>query len=260
MAEYIINVAENFWNIRGVFKAKGVIDVGTHSSLVQLANGKFVLLDAYTFNRRVAAEIAKLTDDGRNIEAIINLHPFHTIHVENAHQRYPDAALYGTARHLERFPDLPWESLKSEDSGLHAKYSDDLEFSIPQGVDFISDNQQIHFSSVMAYHPSSRTIHSDDTLNYLKGPGLMRMLGLGDSVGFHPTLSSALEKRAGATEEFEAWASKMIEQWKDTENLCAAHTTALLSSENDGDSVHQRMLKALDKIRSTLKTHHDKYG
>ena len=29
---------------------------------------------------------------------------------EWAHQTFPDAKLYGTARHKQKFPNLPWES------------------------------------------------------------------------------------------------------------------------------------------------------
>lgn len=260
MSEHIIEVADDFWNIRGSYKVAGLLDVGTQASLVRLASGRFVLLDTYSFSREVAGQIGELTDHGRDIEAIINLHPFHTMHVQNAHERYPDAILYGTARHHTRFPRLPWAKLKSEDTALHAKFADDFEFSIPRGVDFISDDENVHFSSVLAYHPSSKTIHVDDTFSYLALPGVMRMLGLGDSVSFHLTLSRALEKRAGATQDFKDWARALIKQWRKAENLCAAHTSALLEAENTGKSIHDRLLLALEKTRPTLEAHERKYG
>lgn len=260
MSGKMIHVAENFWNIRGSFKIGGVIDVGTHVSLVRLASGKFVFLDSYALDSATRRKVAELTDGGKNIEAILNLHPFHTVHVKQMHEWYPGAALYGTVRHRERFSDLPWAEIRCQDEALHEKYAADFDFSVPRGVDFISDNQNVHFSSVLVLHRTSMTIHSDDTLTYLRMPLPMRLLGLGDTVSFHPTLGKALEKRAGAAQDFRDWANEMIEQWKDAENLCAAHTAALLGRENNGKSIHDRLLKALDKVSATLESHEKKYG
>ena len=50
MDNSIIKVADTFWNIRGSFKLGGRIDIGTQASLVQLASGNFVFLDAYAFD------------------------------------------------------------------------------------------------------------------------------------------------------------------------------------------------------------------
>ena len=80
---------------------------------------------------------AGLSGDGREIEAILNLHPFHTVHVRKLHGLYPHAALYGTARHVSRFPDLPWAKVCTEGSELHQRYAEDFDFSVPRGVDFI---------------------------------------------------------------------------------------------------------------------------
>lgn len=260
MAEPMLQIAENFWNIRGSFKIGGVIDVGTQASLVRTGSGKFVFLDAYTLSSEVRREVNELTDGGEEVEAIINLHPFHTIHVRKMHQMFPGASLYGTARHLKKFPELPWQKTKTEDKAFHKKYADDFEFSVPRGVDFISDNENVHFSSVLAWHKASRTIHSDDTLMYVRLPALMRLFGLGDSVSFHPTLAKALEKRAGAAEDFRDWAKEMIERWRHAENLCAAHTACLQASDVGNDSIHSRMLKALDKVGKTLRAHQQKFG
>jgi hypothetical protein len=109
-------------------------------------------------------------------------------------------------------------------------------------------------------HRASKTIHVDDTLMYIPFPRMVRAVGLGDAVSFHPTLAKALEKRAGATRDFERWAEGLAERWRDAENLCAAHTAALLGSTNRGTSIRDRILKALDKVRGTLKSHERKYG
>jgi len=260
MTGHILQVAEDFWNIRGSYKIGGVIDVGTQASLVRLASGRFVLLDSYTLSGTVKRKIGEQTNGGKDIEAILNVHPFHTVHVRKVHELYPHARLYGTARHHSRFPELPWDDTRTEDPALHEQFAENFDFSVPRGVDFISANESVHFSSVLVLHRASMTIHSDDTLMYMRLPAMMRMVGLGDAVSFHLTLAKALEKRAGAAGDFREWANELIERWQDAENLCAAHTAALLARDNRGDSIHDRLLAALDKVSGTLKSHENKFG
>jgi hypothetical protein len=111
MAEKIVQVAENFWNIRGSFRIGGVVDIGTQASLVRLASGNLLLLDSYAMSETLREEINVILDDGGEIEAILNLHPFHTVHVERMHELFPEARLHGTQRHLDWFPELPWEEV-----------------------------------------------------------------------------------------------------------------------------------------------------
>jgi len=158
MSEQILQIADDFWNIRGDFKIGGVLNIGTQASLVRRRNGKFILLDAYTLQGEVKEQIDALSNNGDDIGAIINLHPFHTVHVRKAHEQYPKAKLYGTQRHIEKFPDLPWQPELSESAACADLFADDLEFSVPEGVDFISSNENLHFSSVLAYHKASKTI------------------------------------------------------------------------------------------------------
>jgi len=259
MSSKIIQIADNFWNIRGSFKIAGFIDIGTQASLVRLESGKFVFLDSYTLSDAVQKEIDELTNNGKDVVAVLNLHPFHTIHVEWMFERYPDAKHYGTARHLSKFPDLQWQQTCTEDAETQAMFSGDFEFSVPRGVDFISDDENVHFSSVLVFHPTSRTIHVDDTLMYIRLPLLMRFFGLPDALSFHPTLAKVLEKRAGAVHDFQEWMLALAEDWKDAENLCAAHTATLTMGANDA-SIHERMLKALHKVETTLKAHERQYG
>jgi hypothetical protein len=256
----MLKISEDFWNIRGSYKIGGIIDVGTQASLVRRANGRFVFLDSYTLTSRVSREVDELTGGGENVEAILNLHPFHTVHVRKMHELFPRARLYGTARHLQRFPDLPWEEVRMEDTAVHEEFADDFDFSVPRGVDFISADEKVHFSSVLAFHLASRTIHSDDTLMYIRMPALLRLFGLSNAVSFHPTLAKALERRPGAASDFRSWAEQLIEGWRDAENLCAAHTAALLARENNGQPIHKRLRKALDKVGNTLQAHERKYG
>jgi len=260
MSHRIIQVSDDFWNIRGSFKAAGVVDVGTQVSLVRRDSGRFVFLDSYTLGGEVLREVEALTRGGKDIEAIINLHPFHTVHVKSMHRLFPDAELYGTTRHESLFPDLPWAGMFTEEQALHERFAGDLAFSVPCGVDFVSENPHVHFSSVLAFHRGSATIHSDDTFNYVRLPFPLNMTPMHDTVSLHPTLAKALEKRAGAASDFRDWAAGLIEDWKDAENLCAAHTATLLGRENRGDSLHDRLRAALDKVAPVLRRHEERYG
>lgn len=260
MGTKLLQISDDFWNIRGSFKIGGVIDIGTQASLVRRGNGKFVFLDSYSLSASVRRKIDKLTNGGTDVEAILNLHPFHTIHVQAMHEQFPHAALFGTSRHKEKAPGLDWQELETNDPDLHALLAEDFEFSVPRGVDFISDNEKVHFSSVLAYHRASNTIHADDTIMYLRLPMLMRLFGLKNAVSFHPTLAKALEKRRGAAQEFETWAHTLISSWGDAQNICAAHTGALTKSQAGAFKIHDRLEHALGKVHKTLAAHKRKYG
>ena len=259
MSEHIRQISSDFWNIRGDFKIAGFVNIGTHASLVRRGNGKFVLLDAYTLQGELKEQIDAISRNGNDIEAIINLHPFHTIHVRQAHEQYPNAKLYGTQRHIEKFPNLDWQAELSNSDEFADLFSDDFEFSVPAGVDFISSNEHLHFSSVLAYHKASKTIHSDDTLMYLQLPGLLGKI-MEPEITFHMTLAKTLERRAGAARDFRAWATQLAEQWGGAENLCAAHSAILLGSENQSASIANRILTALKKVENALQLHEKKFG
>jgi hypothetical protein len=259
MSEHILKISEDFWNIRGDFKIGGIVNIGTHCSLIRRGNGKFLLLDAYTLDGKIKAQIDALTNSGKDIEAIINLHPFHTIHVQHSHQQFPGAKLYGTKRHLYKFPDLPWQAELSESRECADLFADDLEFSVPAGVDFISSNEHLHFSSVLAYHKASKTIHADDTLMYLQLPGLLGKIKK-PVLSFHPTLAKTLENRAGAVDDFRTWARQLAERWGNAENFCAAHSATLIDEENHSASIANRILMALKKVDKTLQAHQKKFN
>ena len=253
MRASMLKIADDFLNIRGSFKVGGLVDIGTQCSLVRRANGGFVFLDSCALSDSVQGDVDALTSGGRDVEAILNLHPFHTVHVRAMHQRYPKARLYGTARHLSRFPELPWQKTRTEQARLHSMFEEDFEFSVPRGVDFVSANENVHFSSVLAFHRASRTIHVDDTLMYARLPLPARMLGFHDVLLFHPTLRQALERRKGAGQDFREWAEELAEGWRAAGNLCAAHTTALTAAQNRGASIHDRILAALERVSGTLR-------
>jgi hypothetical protein len=258
MTDKILKISDDFWNIRGEFKVFGVLNIGTHASLVKRGNGKFVMLDAYTLQDDIKQQIDSLTNNGVNIEAIINLHPFHPVHVEKIHRDYPNAKLYGTPRHIDKFPDLPWQTELTNSNEFANLFSDDFEFSVPRGVDFISKNEHLHFSSVLAYHKLSKTIHVDDTLMYLELPGLLNVLK-SPEVSFHMTLSKTLERRKGAADDFRLWAADLAEQWSCAEVLCAAHSSTLFI-KNQSPSIAAMIMTALERVERTLKHHEKKFG
>jgi hypothetical protein len=259
MSNQLQKISDTFWNIRGDFKIGGILNIGTQASLVRCGSGKFVLLDACPIQGEMKEQIDAISNNGNDIQAVINLHPFHTIHVRDVHNQYPDAKLYGTRRHIKKFPDLHWQPEFTESEGCAELFENDFDFSVPVGVDFISSNENLHFSSVLAYHKASKTIHSDDTLMYLKLPGLLGQI-VKPEIRFHMTLSKTLETRAGAAEDFRAWATRLAEQWGDAENLCAAHSACLLGSENQYASIANRILAALQKVEKTLHLHEQKFG
>lgn len=251
MVDRLIPIAEGFWNIRGSFKVLGLLDLGTQSSLVRLHSGRFVLLDCYTLEGNVADEVLARTDGGKMIEAIINLHPFHTIHVKAVADQFPGARLYGTERHQERIPQLSWAPEKTESTAFAALFREDFDFSVPRGVDFVPSNQNLHFASVLAVHRASRTLHVDATLNYLPFPW-------GERLTFHPTLGRVLERREGATDDFRAWAEELVDRSKAIDRVCTAH--ARLPRGEKLGSVHDQVLSALERVEGTLRKHAQKYG
>jgi len=213
----------DYWMVRGTFRIGGVLNVGTQMSLVRKKDGRFVLIDSYDDPEDLAL-IERETDGGKAIDAIINVHPFHTIHCRALHNRFPDAELIGTARHVRLFPDLPWSPDLIEMPETQERFSSDFAFTIPDGVDFVCQDESVHVGSVMVRHHASRIIHVDDTLNVFRPPAFLRPVLPHPRLRFHPMLGKALQKRAGAADEFERWAKGLAERWADTPVVCAAHS------------------------------------
>jgi len=250
MADEWVETGPSFWNIRGSLKVAGVFDVGTQMSVVRLASGRFALLDSYTPDTATQRRLLELTDGGNAVDFILNLHPFHTLHVANLVGLFPKAKLYGTARHAARFPHLPWEATRTESAALADLFGEDLKFSVPQGVDFIPENQLLHFASVLAFHPASGTLHVDDTLTWIDVP-------LVGGLRFHPSLPHVLQKRPQAVGEFRKWLSELRTLFGEVRTICPAHMKAL--PPNDGQ-LRRRLDRAIDKIAKTLDRHERKYG
>lgn len=251
MKDQLVQIADGFWNVRGSFRVAGVFDAGTHTSLVRLRDGGFVLLDAYTLDDEPERQVQALTDQGRAVRAVLNLHPFHTRHVEHCLRPYPHAKLYGTRRHKEREPALPWQPLETDDPALHALFADDFLFSVPRGVELIPKHQGLHFASVLAFHRASKTLHVDDTLTWVDLP-LVRGLR------FHPSLRFVLERRPGAVAAFRGWVDELLALCADTEHLCTAHAKPLPPQPTR--ELPTLVREAVARVDSILRRHERKYG
>jgi len=252
------DLGHGFYNLRGSFRLLG-IDLKTQASLVRLSGGGFVLLDAIDLDEDQARWLDAMTDGGEALEAVLHLHPFHTVSVRSMHERYPNAKLHGTARHRSKRDDLPWEDLHTDEPELHARYADDLTFTVPRGVELVPANPNVHFSSVLVAHPASKTLHVDDTLIYAKLPKPLRWAKK-DTLRFHPTLAKALERRAGAAGDFRAWVHELVDLTADLDQLCAAHTHVLRVERDGGPPIADRIERALGKVDRTLAKHERAYG
>ncbi len=254
MQHSIIDCGHGFWNLRGSFKIAGLLDIGTQASLVRLTDGRFVFLDSYSLTPEQRAEVDAIT--GGKVAAVLNTHPFHTVHCAAMQAAFPEAKHYGTARHIEKFPDLKWEELRVEDPALWAEFAPNLEFSVPDGVTFIHPNQNIHCASVLVWHPASRSLHVDDTFGMMPAKGMRKK----PKISVHPTLRFALEKRPGAAAEFRGWGEKLMQDWAEPRWLCAAHSGALSSDQIAGGSIGAGLKKALAAVGKTLAKHEAKWG
>ncbi|MBD58730.1 MAG: hypothetical protein CL808_01225 [Citromicrobium sp.] len=251
----LTDFGNGFHHIRGAFRIGGVLDIGTHCALVELPDGRFVFLDSYTLDDGLKAQVDALTDNGRKLAAIVNLHPFHTLHIEWMAKAFPQAKLYGTRRHHEKFPDLPWESEECDAGRLEGLFGDALEFSIPRGVQMVCEDENVHFSSVLAYHRPSATIFVDDTLMCLKAPFPLSLLPITGELAFHPTLAKALEPGAKAAEDFREWAIGMAQGWADARRVATAHNATMEVSPGE---FPENVGAALGKVAGVLRKHRER--
>jgi hypothetical protein len=254
----VIAVADGFWNIRGSYKVRGLLEIGTQASLVRRKTGKYLLLDACGLSEPVAAWLDAQTESGAALEAVLHLHPFHTMAVQALHERYPKAKQYGTERHASRFPELPWQPESTERADLHEALADEFRFSVPRGVAFVPDNPNLHFASVLALHRASKTLHVDDTLVCLKLPPPVSWFKR-ELFTLHPTLDKVLEPRAGAASDFREWTKELIELAREAQQLCLAHARVLKNDSGD-EPIAARVEAAVLAAEKKLARHEQQYG
>jgi len=245
MSDKIIDLGAGFWNIRGTFRLGGVLNIGTQCSLVKLTSGRFVFLDSYTLTDDVRAQVMALTNNGQDVEAVLNLHPFHTVHCAQMAKDFPQATFYGSSRHHKKVPEVQWADDLVESDAVAERYPE-LKFSLSQGVHYIAPNEMIHAGSLLAFHPASKSLHVDDT--FMSPPTKLLEAVLPELL-LHPTTKKALKNEPNAGKEYCDWANNLADDWRDVRNFCAAHS--YLVKFKDGE-FEKALLKAIAKARPKL--------
>jgi len=223
----LVQVGPHFWNIRGHFKiAAGLVDIGTHMSVIGLNTGKFLIVDTIPLDPDTKKQLDELTNNGANIEAVLATHPFHTLAFPAFYEQYPSPMYIGTPRHIRNLPQIPWRG-DLNSCEVRDRFRPHVEMRIPDGSEFVSPapEKSNHFSCVFVFHPESRTLHVDDTIFIADKPGfLMKIFGFrhGD-MSFHISIKGpGLFATPEAPHQFKDFIGGIINDW-DFDNICAAH-------------------------------------
>ena len=245
MADEIHDLGAGFWNVRGTQRMAGVINIGTQCSLVQLSSGNFIFLDSYTLEGDIKSQVMALTDNGQKVEAVLNVHPFHTLHCAQMAKDFPKATFYGSARHPEQVPDVDWSDELVESEAVTQRYPE-LEFSVPKGIYYIDPDEKLHSGSLLVFHPASKSLHVDDTF---VTPPLKVLDMVLPEINLHPQTKSALIDAPNAGKQYCDWATDLAEQWRETRNFCAAHSHRI---EFETGEFQAALLATIDKKRADL--------
>lgn len=123
-----------FWNVRVPFQIN-LLEIGTHMSLIQLRNGNFLVIDTVVINDQLKQQIDEVTNSGTKIEAVLAVHPFHTLAYADFYKMYPNVKYYGTPRHLRKLTEIKWAG-QLDDQGnktLLSQWAPEVELRIPAG-------------------------------------------------------------------------------------------------------------------------------
>ena len=246
MADDILNVGAGFWNVRGSFKIGGILDVGAQCSLVKLSSGKFIFLDSYELKDEVRDTVMKLTNNGQDVAAVLNVHPYHTVHCEQMAKDFPQAIFYGSRRHPEQAPAVNWSSDLVESKAVTERYPE-LEFSLPKGIYYIAPEEAVHAGSLLVYHPTSKSLHVDDTF---MTPPIKILDAVLPEVLLQPDTKKALKDDPDAGKQYCDWATQLAHDW-DVRYFCAAHTHMI---EFEEGRFKETLLKTIERNRSKLES------
>lgn len=186
-----------------------------------------------------------LTDNGQKVEAVLNLHPFHTVHCAQMAKDFPQAIFYGSSRHHTKVPEVQWAEDLVESEAVAQRYPE-LEFSIVRGIDYISSNEMIHAGSLLAYHPASKSLHVDDTFI---SPPIKALEAILPELMLHPTTKQALKDKPNAGQQYCDWATNLAHEWQDVRHFCAAHSHLVTFHKGE---FKKSLLKAINKARPKL--------
>ena len=245
MTDKMHDLGAGFCNIRGTFRIGGVLNIGTQCSLIKLNSGRFIFLDSYKLTGDVRDEVMSLTNNGQDVEAVLNVHPFHTIHCAQMAKDFPQATFYGSRRHHKKIPEVKWADDLVESEAVAKRYPE-LKFSMSEGIHYISPNEMIHAGSLLAFHPASKSLHVDDT--FMSPPTKLLEAVLPELL-LHPTTKKALKDEPDAGKQYCDWAANLAHEWREVRNFCAAHSYLVKFKEGEFENA---LLKAIDKARPKL--------
>jgi hypothetical protein len=230
----LLSTGPKFWNIRSsLLYGFGLVDIGTHMSIIQLNSGRFLVLDTIPLSPSTKADIDTLTNNGSLIEAVVATHPYHSLYFESFYQMYPSPKYYGTARHLRNITGVKWTGDITRDDNMKLWIDDGVEMRIPAGADFNNPVEDNHFAGIFVYHRPSRTIHLDDTLSYFNEVGfVMKMFGSKPKrLNFHPQIAKALCTKE-APLQFKSWLEDIVRDW-DFDHIVTAHNGIIMGGAKE---------------------------
>lgn len=245
MTDKIYDLGAGFWSIRGSFIKNGILDIGNQCALVKLQSGRFILLDSYTLTGDVREQVMALTNEGRDVEAVLNVHPFHTVHCAQVAKDFPQAIFYGSSRHPKQVPEVQWADDLVESEAVVQRYPE-LAFSLPQGIYYISPDESVHASSLLVFHPASKSIYVDDTFEISPSKLFDAVL---PELGLHPTTKKALKDEPNAGKQYCDWVTQLAHDWRDVHHFCAAHSGLVTFEEGNFEA---SLLSAIDRARPEL--------
>nr|WP_321445967.1 hypothetical protein [uncultured Cohaesibacter sp.] len=248
MSDTLEKLHQHFWCVRGSFKLGGLVNVGTQCALIERPSGSHLFLDSYTLQGDMRDEIMARTNNGRTVEAVLNVHPYHTIHCAQMAQDFPGATFYGSTRHREQVPEVEWADDLVESDAVATRFAE-LSFSLPRGIAYIHEKEHVHAGSLVVFHPESATLYVDDTFNVLPIPKLVRKMTGMRRLRLHPTLETALTGGPDAGAEFCGWLEEIAHNWATTKTLCAAHSGML---EFEPGEFSRVIHEILDSVRPKL--------
>lgn len=245
MNDEIYDLGAGFWSIRGSFIKNGIIDIGVQCALIKRPSGRFIFLDSYTLTGDLRQQVMALTNGGRDVEAVLNVHPFHTVHCAQMAQDFPQATFYGSSRHPQQVPEVSWANDLVESDAVAEHYSE-LQFSIPKGIHYIAPDENVHASSLLVYHPASQSIYVDDTFEI---PPSKLFNAVQPNLGLHPTTKKALKTEQNAGKHYCDWAVGLAHEWRNVRHFCGAHSGLMVFEEGQFEAA---LLSVIDNTRNEL--------
>lgn len=247
MKDAMYDLGSGFWSIRGSFIKNGIIDIGVQCALIKRPSGKFIFLDSYALTDDVRQQVMALTDNGQDVEAVLNVHPFHTVYCAQMAKDFPQATFYGSSRHPKQVPEVDWADDLVESDAVAARYPE-LQFSLPKGIYYITPDESVHASSLLVYHKASQSIYVDDTFEI---PPSKLFDAVQPNLGLHPTTKKALKDETDAGKRYCDWAVALAHEWRNVRHFCGAHSGLVVFEEGQFEAA---LLSTIDNARSELET------